>query len=213
MRVRVSCLPECQKRILGILDLHYWLKELLRQLGFRHLHGLQLHRLGPLGRLVNCEAADLCLFLGEAEGDEAGDEAVILLPAQIYGAGNEIVHGGILINNIAVLPKMNIKKTEEFTYFQLKAKHYENMRKAKPVVHNWRTSQTSSPQRKKPHMMEYEELRANEALVSTIISIKHSPRSRVEVQNGHTRYNNFEGMQKSHYKSFRNSEKTKSIDV
>ena len=108
---------------------------------------------------------------------------------------------------------MSIKKTEEFTYFQNKAKHYENIRKIKPAVQSWRTSIATSPTRRKPHMLEYDELKTNEALVNNILSIQNSPRSRVEVQNGHTRYNNFEEMRKSQYKSFKTHERNKSIDI
>lgn len=86
---------------------------------------------------------------------------------------------------------MSIKKTEEFTYFQNKAKHYDNIRNARPTVQTWRGSKSIATSRKKSPMLEYEMLRTNEALVNNIMSIQHSPRSRVEVQNGHTRYNNF----------------------
>lgn len=77
---------------------------------------------------------------------------------------------------------MSIKRTEEFVYFQSKAKHYDNIQKIKPVI------KTRSPNlsvnsehhyHKIPHMKKYDIVQTNEALVKGILDIRHSPKTQI----------------------------------
>lgn len=54
-----------------------------------------------------------------------------------------------------------IKKTEQFLYFQSKAKHYDNIKHIKPSVRSFR-DQLPSP-RPRPHSLlkEYDQMRNN----------------------------------------------------
>jgi hypothetical protein len=58
---------------------------------------------------------------------------------------------------------MNVKKTEEFLYFQHKARHYANLRDAKPAVKTHRRSLTISPPdlHGMPYFQRYERERQN----------------------------------------------------
>lgn len=40
----------------------------------------------------------------------------------------------MIIDIVELIKLMSIEKTEEFIYFQNKAKHYDNIRKIKPTV-------------------------------------------------------------------------------
>ncbi len=40
----------------------------------------------------------------------------------------------LIIDIVELIKLMSIEKTEEFIYFQNKAKHYDNIRKIKPTV-------------------------------------------------------------------------------
>lgn len=68
---------------------------------------------------------------------------------------------------------MNLKKTEEFVYFQNKARHYANLRNMKPAVKTHREGRYSTIDEpgRIPYFKRYDMERENEGLINRLTDI------------------------------------------
>lgn len=93
---------------------------------------------------------------------------------------------------------MAINKSEEFLYFQNKAKHYESIRKAKPHVNDQLEKQyrhtidhspsNSKNKRLQPYLKHYDIQLENSHLINRLVDITKSKRTELSAQGGYSRY-------------------------
>ncbi len=91
----------------------------------------------------------------------------------------------------------SVNKSEEFLYFQNKARHYDNIKKSKPSVsdkleYTYLKTINHLPTRKKrlePYLKEYEVQVENEKLIGRLVNIVKSPRSEVKASGNYSRFN------------------------
>ena len=79
---------------------------------------------------------------------------------------------------------MSINKSEEFVYFQNKAKHYQNIRNARPHIKDhldksYRNTINHSPTNRISYLQQYSIKVENENLINRLVNITKSKRTEV----------------------------------